>query len=233
MSAPSTAHAAVTEYRPLVTKIAGHIIRQVPPSVDFDDLMQAGMEGLIEAQEHYDPDQGAAFETYAGIRIRGAMLDQMRVGDWTPRSLYRRKREIAKAIAEIEAEVGRDARAQEVAERLGLDLDEYHRLLGDIDSAHVYGMDYEPTRVALACANEPTPEEALEDAQDEEALSRAIKSLPERERLIVEATYLGDLNLREVGEMLGVTESRVCQLRTQAEARLRARLHDPAALSLS
>jgi RNA polymerase sigma factor FliA len=236
VSCPSTAHAAVTEYRPLVQKIAGNIRRRLPACVEFDDLVQAGMESLIDARERFTSEHGASFDTYAGYRIRGAILDSVREGDWVPRSVHRARRDIAKAIAEIETKVGRDARAVEVAERLGLGIDEYHRLLGDIDSAHVEALDIgriggdpdgkrtAPIRAAYVASQGPTPEEALEGAESEEALSQAIKSLPERERFIIEAMYFEGLYLHEVGALLGLTESRICQLRTQAEARLRARL---------
>ncbi|MGH8511958.1 MAG: sigma-70 family RNA polymerase sigma factor, partial [Gammaproteobacteria bacterium] len=121
----------MTRYGPLVKRIAHHLISRLPPSVQIDDLIQAGMIGLLEASRNYDPSQGASFETYAGIRIRGSMLDEIRKGDWAPRSLHRKARQVAKAVQEIEAEQGRDARDSEVAERLGITLDEYYQILHD------------------------------------------------------------------------------------------------------
>jgi RNA polymerase sigma factor for flagellar operon FliA len=194
----------VSKHAALVKRIAYHLMSRLPPSVQADDLIQAGMIGLLEASRNYDASQGASFETYAGIRIRGAML-------------------------EIENQYGRDARDIEVAEKLGIDLNEYHRILQDatgcrvfsIDDAGVNGDDA-PQPVADAPRNEPL--DRLHNEDFKSALAEAISNLPERERLVMAMYYDEELNLREIGEVLGVSESRVCQIHGQALIRLRARM---------
>ena len=219
----------VSKHAALVKRIAYHLMSRLPPSVQADDLIQAGMIGLLEASRNYDASQGASFETYAGIRIRGAMLDEIRRTDWTPRSVHRKARQVAEAVREIENQEGRDARDVEVAEKLGIDLHEYHRILQDatgcrvfsIDDAGVNGDDA-PQPVADAPRNEPL--DSLHNADFKAALAEAISNLPERERLVMAMYYDEELNLREIGDVLGVSESRVCQIHGQAQIRLRARM---------
>lgn len=219
----------VSKHAALVKRIAYHLMSRLPPSVQADDLIQAGMIGLLEASRNYDASQGASFETYAGIRIRGAMLDEIRRTDWTPRSVHRKARQVAEAVREIENHYGRDARDIEVAEKLGIDLHEYHRILQDatgcrvfsIDDAGVNG-DETPQPVADAPRNEPL--DSLHNDDFKSALAEAISNLPERERLVMAMYYDEELNLREIGEVLGVSESRVCQIHGQALIRLRARM---------
>ena len=219
----------VSKHAALVKRIAYHLMSRLPPSVQADDLIQAGMIGLLEASRNYDASQGASFETYAGIRIRGAMLDEIRRTDWTPRSVHRKARQVAEAVREIENQEGRDARDVEVAEKLGIDLHEYHRILQDatgcrvfsIDDAGVNGDDA-PQPVADAPRNEPL--DSLHNADFKAALAEAISNLPERERLVMAMYYDEELNLRENGDVLGVSESRVCQIHGQALIRLRARM---------
>jgi len=219
----------VSKHAGLVKRIAYHLMSRLPPSVQADDLIQAGMIGLLEASRNYDASQGASFETYAGIRIRGAMLDEIRRTDWTPRSVHRKARQVAEAVREIENLEGRDARDVEVAEKLGIDLHEYHRILQDatgcrvfsIDDAGVNGDDA-PQPVADAPRNEPL--DSLHNADFKAALAEAISNLPERERLVMAMYYDEELNLREIGDVLGVSESRVCQIHGQALIRLRARM---------
>lgn len=220
----------VREHAPLVKRIAYHLLSRLPPSVQVDDLIQAGMIGLLESAQHYDASQGASFETYAGIRIRGAMLDELRRYDWTPRSVHRKTREVAEAIRVIESMVGRDARDAEVAERLGIPLTEYHQVLQDAVSCRIFSIDelLENGDSSLeACADiGATPIDRLTRAGFSAALADAISSLPERERMVVSMYYDDELNLREIGVVLGVSESRVCQIQSQAMLRLRARMHD-------
>jgi RNA polymerase sigma factor for flagellar operon FliA len=220
----------VREHAPLVKRIAYHLIGRLPPSVQVDDLIQAGMLGLLEAAKHYDQSQGASFETYAGIRIRGAMLDELRRYDWTPRSVHRKAREVAEAMREIEAKTGRDARDAEVAEHLQLTLSEYHQILQDALSCRIFSIEElmeGGDSVFEECADDrASPIERLTRAGFTKALADAISSLPERERLVISLYYEEGLNLRESGEVLGVSESRVCQIQSQAMLRLRARMHD-------
>lgn len=220
----------VQEHAPLVKRIAYHLISRLPPSVQVDDLIQAGMLGLLEAVRHYDQSQGASFETYAGIRIRGAMLDELRRYDWTPRSVHRKAREVAEAMRAIEAKTGRDARDAEVAEHLHLTLTEYHQILQDALSCRIFSIEElmeAGDSVFDECADhEASPVERLTKAGFTKALADAISSLPERERLVISLYYEEGLNLRESGAVLGVSESRVCQIQSQAMLRLRARMHD-------
>ncbi|MEI6413520.1 MAG: RNA polymerase sigma factor FliA [Pseudomonadota bacterium] len=220
----------VLRHAPLVKRIAYHLLNRLPPSVQLDDLIQAGMIGLLEAQRHYDPAQGASFETYAGIRIRGAMLDEIRRGDWTPRSVHRKTREAAQAIRAVENEFGREARDSEVAAAMGMKLEDYHELLQDASSTRVFSLDelieggqVEPDQVE---GHRDGPFEGIQREAFRKALASAILGLPERERLVISLYYDDELNLKEIGQVLGVSESRVCQINSQAAARLRARLAD-------
>lgn len=218
----------VVEHEPLVKRIAFHLMSRLPASVQVDDLIQAGMIGLIEASRKFDPEQGASFETYAGIRIRGAMLDEIRRTDWTPRSVHRKAREVAEAVRKIENEKGRDARDVEVAKAMGLELDEYHKILQDATGCRIFSFE-DPGSVGEdgLAQTQRQPNQPLENLQNcdfKQGLAGAIKGLPERERLVMALYYDEELNLREIGEILGVSESRVCQIHGQALIRLRARM---------
>ena len=213
---------------PLVKRIAYHLLARLPASVQVEDLMQAGMIGLLEASRKYDAGKGASFETYAGIRIRGAMLDEVRKGDWAPRSVHRNTRMVTDAIRAVEARTGRDAKDSEVAAELKLSLDEYYGILGDTLGSRLFSFDdlMEGGEHGLeeSGSHELEPGRGLEDERFRKALADAIANLPERERLVLSLYYDEELNLKEIGEVLGVSESRVCQLHSQCAARLRARL---------
>jgi RNA polymerase sigma factor for flagellar operon FliA len=220
----------IQQHAPLVKRIAYHLMTRLPPSVQAEDLIQAGMIGLLEASKNYDPTLGASFETYAGIRIRGAMLDEIRKGDWAPRSLHRKLREMAKAVAEVEREKGRDARDAEVAEKLGVNIDEYYEIVADATSHRLFSLEELPAGEdgladgLVACIQGPDAD--VESEHFRAALVKAVAGLPERERLVLSLYYNEDLNLREAGEVLGVSESRVCEILGQAVIRLRARMSD-------
>jgi RNA polymerase sigma factor for flagellar operon FliA len=231
--AKDSQHQLIDRYAPLVKRIAYHLLARLPASVQVEDLMQAGMIGLLEAAKKYDSGKGASFETYAGIRIRGAMLDEVRKGDWAPRSVHRNTRMVADAIRTIEARTGRDAKDHEVAAELQLSLEDYYGILNDTLGSRLFSFDdllqegeqgsglhedsshthYEPAR-------------EHEDDRFQVALADAIANLPERERLVLSLYYDEELNLKEIGEVLGVSESRVSQLHSQCAARLRARLSE-------
>lgn len=217
----------IQRYAPLVKRIAYHLLGRLPASVQVEDLMQAGMIGLLEAAKKYDAGKGASFETYAGIRIRGAMLDEVRKGDWAPRSVHRNTRMVTDAIRTIEARTGRDAKDHEVAAELQLSLEDYYGILSDTQGSRLYSFDDLlqdgehglPEDTSLS-HNEPI--HGLLDERFQAALADAIAKLPERERLVLALYYDEELNLKEIGEVLGVSESRVSQLHSQCAARLRA-----------
>jgi RNA polymerase sigma factor for flagellar operon FliA len=222
--------AIVMRHAELVKRIAYHLAGRLPASVEVADLIQAGMLGLLEAASNYTADRGASFETYAGIRIRGAMLDALRKLDWAPRSVHRKARAAAQAIRELEAEFGREARDGEIAERLGVSLEEYHKIAHDAASCRISSLDdTNGDDDSLLGRIEDENADPFADASDEgfrAALAKAIKELPERERLVMSLYYDEEMNLKEIGAVLKVTESRVCQLHGQALMRLKARLAD-------
>lgn len=218
----------VEQHADLVKRIAYHIISRMPPHVEVEDLIQAGMIGLLQAAQNFAADRGANFETYAGIRIRGAMLDEARRANWTPRSTVRQAKQISAAVREVENRTGRDARAAEVAEVLGIGIDEYHRALESAVSTRLLSFDQladDPERAQLLPeAPDLAPDGFCEADEFREALAAAIGHLPEREQMVLSLYYDDELNLREIGEVLGVSESRVCQIHGQAVVRIRARL---------
>jgi len=220
----------VVQHAPLVKRIAYHLMCRLPPSVQADDLIQAGMIGLLEAARNYDSTQGASFETYAGIRVRGAMLDEIRKNDWAPRSVHRKARKVAEAVRQIESMMGRDARDNEVAEALEMSLGEYHQTLQAASgylmlSFDDLGADDEAVATNLnLSATAMTPFDGLQKEDFKRSLAEAISGLPERERLVMTLYYDEELNLREIGAVLGVSESRVSQIHSQALIRLQARL---------
>ena len=227
--AQDSQHQLIERYAPLVKRIAYHLLARLPASVQVDDLMQAGMIGLLEASKKYDGSKGASFETYAGIRIRGAMLDEVRKGDWAPRSVHRNSRMVSDAIRAIEARTGRDAKDQEVAAELQLSLEDYYGILGDTQGSRLFSFDDlmqdgEHGGLLEDASSHSGPLHGLEDERFQAALAEAIAHLPERERLVLALYYDEELNLKEIGEVLGVSESRVSQLHSQCAARLRARL---------
>lgn len=218
----------VRDHQMLVKRIAHHLMARLPDTVQVDDLLQAGMIGLLEAAAKYDGSMGASFETYAGIRIRGAMLDEVRRGDWIPRSVHRNARAISEAVRKVEAATGREAQGTEVANVMGIGLDEFHGMLADSRGARLFSLEE---------LNEDNPE-AADIATDSEVEGRhlqlafrrqlveAIDGLPEREKLVLSLYYDEELNLKEIGAVLGVSESRVCQILGSATTRLRARVAD-------
>lgn len=216
------------KYSVLVKRIAHHLLGRLPPNVLVDDLIQAGMIGLIEAQQNYDGSKGASFETYAGIRIRGAMLDDIRRGDWVPRSVHKNNREISNAIAELEGILNRDPSDSEVAKHMGLTLEQYHSALTDINCSKLVGIEDLGVSDDVISPNEDSqdnlPFQGVADESFRQALIDSIKQLPEREGLVLSLYYDEELNLKEIGEVLGVSESRVSQILSQSMQRLRTKL---------
>lgn len=220
----------VEQYSSLVKRIAYHLIARLPASVQVDDLVQSGMIGLIEAAKNFDGTKGASFETFAGIRIRGAMLDEMRRGDWTPRSVHRNARLIAETIASLEAELGRNVKDTDVAEKLGVSLDEYHQMLNDVSSGRLIGIEDIGVPEDILVTKEDKDTDYLYEKHENEAFHQSlvsnIKTLPEREALVLSLYYNDELNLKEIGLVINVSESRVSQIHSQALLRLKSKMQD-------
>jgi len=219
----------VKTHAELVKRIAYHIAARLPPSVDVEDLIQAGVIGLIEAARHFSGDRGASFETYAGIRIRGAMMDELRRGDWAPRSVHRRHREIAGAMKTIAQREGREAREEEVMAELQLTPEIYRAALADAVQCQMLSLDEPPTGSDdpfEAPDHSDTPLEHIEREEFHAKLAQAIRSLPEREGHVLSMYYDDEMNLREIGAVLDVSESRVCQIHGQALLRIRSQMQE-------
>ncbi|MDX1695237.1 MAG: RNA polymerase sigma factor FliA [Ketobacteraceae bacterium] len=219
----------IEQHADLVKRIAHHMMGRMPASVSVEDLIQAGMIGLIDASKKFDHSKGASFETYAGIRIRGAMIDELRKGEWAPRSVHRNSRAIQDAIRPVETRTGRDAQDRDVAEELGIELDDYYAMLQDSMATRLFSIDemVAPDEQIDTSATDLDLENPYEGMQKEalrQQLALAITQLPEREQLVLSLYYDEELNLKEIGEVLGVSESRVSQLHSQAAQRLRSRL---------
>jgi len=216
----------VMQHVDLVKRIAYHLAARLPSTVDVNDLMQSGMVGLLEAAGNFDASRGASFETYAGIRIRGAMLDDIRKHDWTPRSVHHKYRRVTEAINAIEAEKGRAATADEIAAKMNISTEEYHKILADSACSRLFSFEEtleEPTLQRKPPSSDaPLPDQELYQSQFRAQLAESIDQLPERERLVLSLYYEQELNLKEIGEVLEVSESRVCQIHGQAVMRLRA-----------
>jgi RNA polymerase sigma factor for flagellar operon FliA len=222
--------ALIAEHTVLVKRIAYHLLARLPASVLVDDLIQSGMIGLLEASNNFDNAKGASFETFAGIRIRGAMLDEIRRGDWTPRSVHKNSRLVSAAIKSLEMQLGRDVSDQEVASKLEMSLSAYHNILNEVSSGKILGIDdlgiNEESLPASNTQNNDEPYQQIEQVIFKKSLSECISSLPEREALVLSLYYDEELNLREIGQVLDVSESRVSQIHSQALHRLKARMQN-------
>ncbi|MEG3000936.1 MAG: RNA polymerase sigma factor FliA [Comamonas sp.] len=224
--------ALIRQHAPLVRRIAHHMIAKLPPNVELDDLIQVGMIGLAEALSRYESTQGVQFETFASQRIRGAMLDELRESDWMSRSSRKGQKDIEITIRRLEQKLGRTPRESEIADAMDLPLDEYQSLLGKVRGTQLFYLeDLSPgeeddgsfldRHVADSSAD---PMAMLADHRLRSALVKAIEDLPEREKYVMGMYYEHDMNLKEIAAVLEVTESRVCQLHSQAIARLRTKM---------
>lgn len=220
----------VEDYAYLVKRIAYHMVARMPASVQVDDLIQAGMIGLLEAAQKYQDDKGAGFETYAGIRIRGAIVDEMRRGDWAPRSVHRNSRRINEAIAKIEARTGSDATDAQVATELDIEIAEYHAMAQDCASTKLFSyeetFDEEGDELITVedSRQHQNPADSVQKQALKNALTEVIAGLKEREQMVLSLYYEQELNLKEIGEVLGVSESRVSQILSQTAMRIRSRM---------
>ncbi|MES2885160.1 MAG: RNA polymerase sigma factor FliA [Pseudomonadota bacterium] len=221
--------AVVMQHSELVKRIAYHLAARLPSSVEVDDLIQSGMIGLLDAARHFDGSAGASFETYAGIRIRGAMVDELRASDWAPRSVHKKVREATEMVRKLEQERGRAVREADVAEQLGISIDDYRSIQADAVQCQMLSLDVptgddEGEALQVQDLAALTPAEHLQNREFQKSLAEAIRNLPEKEQLVLSLYYRDELNLREIGEVMSVTESRVCQVHGQALIHLRARL---------
>ncbi len=225
----------LTQFMPMVKRLAHHMMGRLPPSVEEDDMVQAGMLGLLDAISRYDEDQSAQFEAYAIQRIRGSMIDELRQSDWMPRSARQSMRKIEKAISELQHQLGRQPRESEIAAAMKMPLDEYQSLLGDARGHQLlYFEDFGESdesdsfldKQSGDASSMPLPQ--LLDANLRACIVAGIENLPEREKLLMSLYYEEEMNLREISEVFGVSESRICQLHGQAVARLRAKLKEDA-----
>ena len=218
----------VRRHADLVKRIAYHLAGRLPPQVEVEDLVQSGMIGLLEAAQHFTAGRGASFETYAGIRIRGAMLDALRKLDWAPRSVHRKARAAAAAIRSVESSTGREASDSAVAAHMGVSITDYHNIIQDALGCQLLRLNdadegEDSTLDRLPHAGPDPQTETVDDAR-RQAVIDGINRLPERERLVLSLYYEQELNLKEVGAVLNVTESRACQLHGQALVRLKGLL---------
>lgn len=221
----------IDEYAYLVKRIAYHLLARLPSFICIDDLLQSGMEGLLSAARRFDVSKGASFETYASIRIRGSIVDEMRKGDWAPRSVHRNSRRVSQAIKNIENRTAREATDLEIAKELDVSTREYYDMLQDTTGTRLFSFDEilneSGEKISDRVSSEaPNPIDCLNSADLKQKLSDAVTELPEREKLVMALYYDEELCLKEIGEILGVSESRVSQLHTQAALRLRTRLEN-------
>jgi len=217
----------------MVRRVANQLAGRLPASVDVGDLVQAGMIGLMDAMTRFDENGGAQFETFATQRVRGAMLDELRGTDWLPRSARRAQRTIEQHVGDLEQSLQRAPTEAEVADAMNLDLSAYQKMLGDARGAQlVYiddlgGRDSDEGFLDRHAPEEPASMvELLKSDEFRDALTNAVGQLPEREQMVMAMYYEQDLNLKEIGAVLGVTESRISQLHSQAVSRLRIAMKD-------
>ena len=224
----------LTEHMPLVKRLAHHMKAKLPPSVEVDDLVQAGMIGLLDAINRYEDNHGAQFETYAVLRIRGAMLDELRSSDWMPRSTRQNMRKVEAAMEALQQRLGRPASESEIAKSLKMSLEDYQDILGDggghqllyYEDFHDDDGDGSAGFLDRYAVDDADPLRALLDTDFRQAVIDAIDKLPPREKMLMGLYYEEELNLKEIGAVMGVSESRVSQLHTQAVSRLRASLKE-------
>ena len=218
----------VERHASLVKRIAHHLMARLPASVLVDDLIQSGMIGLLEAARNFDGSKGASFETFAGIRIRGAMLDEIRKVDWTRRSVHKNGMEITEAISQVEGETGRDARDVDIAAKMNVSMQDYHQMLNEVNAGKLVGIeDLGVSEDVISTEKNRGSDAPLEDLMQgafQKALAHAITTLPEREAIVLSLYYDEELNLREIGEVLDVSESRVSQIHSQAMLKLKSRM---------
>mgnify|MGYP001066250551 CR=1 FL=1 len=232
MEGPTDKDAMIRSHLPLVKRIAYHLMSRLPASVEADDLIQAGLIGLLDAVDRFDDSQGAHFETYATQRVRGAMLDELRDSDWASRTVRKASRQIENAIHTLQQRLQRPPTEHEIAGELNMNINDYFELLGGTRGAQLvyyedlYASDNDDFLDRFVDELAAGPFEMLSDQNFKKALSRAVLELPDREKMLMGMYYEQEMNFKEIGAVLGVSESRICQLHGQAIARLRGFLRD-------
>jgi len=232
---PTLKEEIVLEHTPLIRYIVNRIAVRLPSHIDLDDLHNTGVIGLMDAIEKYDPEKNCKFKTYAEFRIKGAILDQLRSLDWVPRSVRQKSRKLEKAYGEVEQRLGRSASEEEVADSLGLEIDKFHALMNQVrgislvNLEEIRGTNSDGDRAGtfadiIEDVHSENPFASLKLTETKHVVSDTIGSLPEKERLVISLYYYEDLNMKEIGNILGITESRVCQIHTKAVMRLRSKL---------
>lgn len=225
----------VLEHAPLIRYIVNRIAVRLPSHIDLDDLHNTGVIGLMDAIQKYDPEKNCKFKTYAEFRIKGAILDQLRSLDWVPRSVRQKGRKLERAYGEVEQRLGRSANEEEVADSLGLELDKFHTLINQVrgislvNLEEIRGTNSDGDRAGtfadiIEDVHAENPFASLKLTETKHVISDTIGSLPEKERLVISLYYYEDLNMKEIGNILGITESRVCQIHTKSVMRLRSKL---------
>ncbi len=223
----------ILEHTALIRYIVNRIAVRLPSHIDLDDLHNTGVIGLMDAIDKYDPGKNCKFKTYAEFRIKGAILDQLRSLDWVPRSIRQKSRRLEQAYSEVEQRLGRSATDSEIAQSLGIELEEFHFLLNQVRGISMVNLDElrsggDPDQPAYGDIFEDVKSEnpfaSLKSRELRQAVAECIGALPEKERLVISLYYYEDLNMKEIGNVLGITESRVCQIHTKAVQRLRSKL---------
>jgi RNA polymerase sigma factor for flagellar operon FliA len=231
---PKAREALILEHTPLIRYVAGRIAMRLPAHVSLDDLTSAGVLGLIDAVDKFDPGKKVQFKTYAEFRIRGAILDELRAMDWVPRSVRKKSSNVEDAYNRLQNQLGRPATDEEVAEEMGVNLEDFHRILDEVKGVNLLSMDDQDGPLAHLEAEQILKAQGMDDSEDplgllglaelRQQVAQAIDGLPEKEKLVVSLYYYDELTMREIGEVLGYTESRISQMHTKAILRLRARL---------
>lgn len=224
----------IQKYAPLIRYVADRLAIRLPPHVSKDDLVSAGILGLVDALDKFDPSRKIMFKTYAEFRVKGAMLDELRSMDWVPRSVRRKSSNLERTYHELEHQLGRPATDEEAASHMGLNMDQFHRLLDEVKSISLLDIDNFHGQTQKASHDHlfdffssgalSDPLSALNRSEAKDVLAQGIRALPEKEMLVVSMYYFDELTMKEIGEVLGYTESRISQLHTKALARLKGRL---------
>lgn len=216
----------VIEHRPLVKKIALHIKRRLPSHVELDDLLQSGLIGLLEARKNYKPNMGTTFETFASIRIRGAIIDSLRKSSWVSRETIKNMRKMSDAITKIEQRNQKHATSEEIAEELGISVEEHFKITQEISICNILSLDEIDQDNSIFGNDDTAPEGIISQEDIKEQLKEILQELPEREQLVLSLYYVEEFTFKQIGEILDLTEARICQLHTHAIARVRGKMSD-------